>query len=111
MMFAQVPDPEGVLRSIAQLGSTALLTVLTGLSIYLVIYKVLPWLERKDENFVKALNSVTKSHESVVNTITDSHERKDQRHTAAIEHVAQSVEGVKAEVSRLRDDILERNSQ
>ena len=79
----------------ASQGGIALVFVLflVGIGLYF-----LPWLAAKDDKFVAALKGVT-----------EAHERANERHTKAIEHVAAAVDGIKVEVGRLRDEIVERD--
>jgi len=90
----------------ASKGGVALIFILflVGLAIY-----VLPWISAQNTKFLDAMATKEKEFVVALKDVTDSHERANERNTKAIEHVAKSVEGVKAEVSRLRDDILERN--
>lgn len=93
-VFAETTDPTSWGEAASQ-GGIALVFVLFLVGIWLYF---LPWLAAKDDKFVAALKGVT-----------DAHERANEKHTKAIEHVAASVDGIKAEVGKLRNDIMERD--
>ena len=107
MIFAEASDPSTWAAAAVQGGICLIFLIfLVGLA-----RCVIPWLERKDEAFVVAMEKKETMFVEALKSVTDAHERANEKHTKAIDHVAQEVKGIGAEVGRLRSDILERNSQ